>query len=116
MMKNKDLRWFFDAYNETYFGGKLSRKDIVLSFAKLKKRTLGRTDFWGEKKSSAKPIALLVSKELKNRPIHVLITLLHEMCHLKLGPKSTCTVGRKGDKFHKEIARLFRAGAYKPLL
>jgi hypothetical protein len=115
-MKNKDLRWFFDAYNKTYFGGKLSRKDIILEFSQLKKRTLGRTDFWSETKETAKPIALLISKELKSRPIHALITLLHEMCHLKLGPKSHCTVGKKGTRFHKEIARLFKAGAYKPLL
>ena len=38
------------------------------------------------------------------------IILLHEMCHL------ACPESHHGKDFHREIARLFAAGAYKGLL
>lgn len=48
-----------------------------------------------------------------NRPRCVLyMTVLHEMAHANLAYKSST----HGETFHKEIARLFKLGAYRSIL
>lgn len=102
-MTNKDLRWFYALFNKRYFSGKLP--DVYLHHVKLARNDYGITHFL-----KGCPVLTVINKSLKHHQKHTLMTLLHEMGHIKLGVRV-----KHGPKFQREMRRLARLGAFDPL-
>ena len=121
MRSNAKLLRLFKKYNRKYFGNSL--KTPVIYFSDLRKRRvplLGETDKtriivyrvsadrkWTE--ISRRP-RIVIDNDLKSPSWGAVLrmTLLHEIVHLKL----PCGVGH-GPRFHKEMRRLARIGAFE---
>jgi hypothetical protein len=98
-MNNKGLQTYYRLYNKQYFRNKLPR-DAKVHFRKIK--WLGEADVYRGK--------ICISKRTKWSKSISLMTLLHEMVHLKR-PRGEC----HGPGFQKEMLRLAKAGAFKDL-
>src|SRR5690349_17730059 len=100
--------------NRKYFAGRLCN-NITLGFCrKLQSQNSGKDCFgisYVFKNSTRRP-AIFILWSLTNYNVSVLMTLLHEMVHLVTADEN----GAHGPKFHKEIMRLVKAGAYKNIL
>lgn len=93
----------FTEYNDLYFNGELAPDTIVKWSSVLDPIVVG--DFDGDR-------TIRLNAALKNfRPVWKL-TLLHEMAH-QATPNE---VEEHGPQWHREMRRLYRAGAFADLL
>lgn len=98
-----DLIFLYAAYNQKYFKDKLPRAVPIFwcSKDKLDANSMATCFYTAP--------AIMVTEELKAFPCVAKFTLLHEMVHLRW-PKA-----KHGKKFHKEMLRLAKIGAFKDL-
>ena len=110
---NKKLAKYFRIYNKKYFKGRLPKISIVF------KKPHGERA--GEFASVGKtPIEIRINPKTqlgitKYCTIFTLMTLLHEMVHLKLLVENKRDVTH-GYIFKREMKRLFNEGAFRGLL
>jgi hypothetical protein len=98
-------RWFLE-YNKRYFGNKLP-KECIVKWAFQTKEWMGRQSWRKLKKGAPKTPIIQVSAKYRFNKSVAHLTLLHEMVHLAL-PKRV----NHGPRFHKEMLRLAKAGAF----
>jgi hypothetical protein len=101
MASHLSLRRWFNFYNRTYFGGRLSQ-DTVLRW-----EPTGPNDAHALKEI---PGVIQLDPAIKLFPRYMRILLLHEMAHLAIPQHG------HGKYFHAEIERLWQLGAFRPLL
>jgi hypothetical protein len=99
---------FYDWANETYFGNRLPAMRIGFT------KDVGKAYGYTLRPEGAKfPSVIGLNPKLKAWPDTLKITILHEMCHVKLMPEGN---NGHGKKFKKERRRLRDAGAFDPYL
>ena len=106
-MKRKKwtLKKYYQRFNRIYFGNKLP--DIPVKFEETaRKGVVGETTFFG-----SCPVRISISPNIRYWDKIVLQVLLHECAHVAL-PANV----QHGPRFDREIARLFRAGAFRGLM
>ena len=125
MKSDRYLLSWFCSYNKKYFGNRLPETLICWSImkpnsdgdtpigrqlrpCKIRYRVVGKK--WTIFKNDRPTI--LISNDLRTRNWESIArwTLLHEMCHLALPIKLV-----HGPRFHKEMLRLAKRGAFKGL-
>jgi hypothetical protein len=104
---NGQLRWWYRRLNRAYWGGRLPTPGQILFRRKM--RGEGHTVFLNlGREQIVAEVAL--SHRMQRIPSLCGIALLHEMAHVAK-PRAG-----EGPEHKREIARLFRAGAYHGLL
>jgi predicted metal-dependent hydrolase len=101
-----NLEKIYDYSNKKFYGNKLPEIEIKYSKRMHMKHAMGETLFVG-----LEPKRINIAYYLQYVPSQCIITVLHEMAHVKLGRK----VGH-GKKFKAELLRLHKVGAYDGLL
>lgn len=104
---NGELEFEMTCLNNRFFEGKVNAK---VSFAKLRPGLLGRTfhDAAGQQ-------FIEINKAFKQFHGVARTTLLHEMAHIKLDKEGYVGYPKDNyhaDRFHNEMDRLYRVGAY----
>lgn len=97
---NAELARMYAEFNKKYFGNKLP-KDMAVRFEYLHGKW-GRTRIY----ANSRPLFIEISRELCGSMCFAAMTLLHEMVHVKFPHLD------HGPKFHKEMKRLARIGAF----
>ena len=104
IITNAELKRLYDSFNKKYFGNSLP-KELPVVFQMLdSQRMMGRTIIY----RGRHPMYIEIAVRYKGNLSLVAMTLLHEMLHVKY-PKMD-----HGPKFHREMLRLAKAGAFKP--
>ena len=102
------LKTAYDFLNDNYFDGKIK---CQIKFDKIKDD--GVSDF--SSKDGKKIIK--ITNDFKTHPDAAAIVLLHEMVHVKLMSEGYIDLHKgHGLRFHAEIDRLYKQGAYGELL
>lgn len=111
MRVSKELTRFYEVYNSIYFNGTLPK--IKVYHRKLKPKTYGWTAF---DVKSRRAVYIGVSETLHRQGWQCteLVTLLHEMVHVSMGPVSEKE--GHGKEFQKRKRKLIVAGAFDDLL
>lgn len=109
------LRANFEYFNEQWFDNKLP-KDVLVHYSDLTvEKEMGVTDLYANG-------AYVIRIDRKTNPIQKTadFTLLHEMCHVKIGMSSDLTIGKQGLDTHGPLFQscmldLAGRGAFKDL-
>ena len=111
MKASKYLTRFYEAYNTLYFNGKLPK--LKIGYGRVEPRTYGVTAF---DVKTRRAICITISQTLHNQGWQCteLVTLLHEMVHVEMGPVSIKE--GHGKEFQRLKRRLIVAGAFDELL
>jgi hypothetical protein len=119
-MDDADLAHNFIKFRRRYWirhGLWIPKKEhISVTFEKIKKRPedIGKPALLGE----CDGYTLRISPLLKHVWVQAHTTLLHEMAHLYIGVSTNwdCRFRGHGEKFKKEIDRLYSLGAFRQLI
>lgn len=108
MVSDRRLKHWYDKYNAAYFDGQLPTHTVC---------------FWEPMPEAGATCPVFevdhgqflikIDPALKGVPCYFKLTLLHEMCHLKLWPKHPRSM--HGKLFQEEMKRLANANAFKTL-
>jgi SprT-like family len=101
------LSRLYEAYNTAYFNGRLPRLKIY--FGELPEKRYGHTAICSPSRRAS---FITVNKLFKTWECMACVTLLHEMCHVSLGPLED----DHGDIFQEEKKRIFLLGAFNDIL
>lgn len=118
MKQQTKLQFWFWKYNKQYFSGRLPECDIKWADLKefghqgvryVQKRSRGRIEMEPR-------FYIRIAKDTRSKESTWKMTLLHELCHLKLRNKDGFHQGRDhGHKFQREMKRLANMGAFNGL-
>lgn len=100
IVTNQDLARMYAEFNRKYFGNRLP-KDMAVRYADLEGKW-GRTNIYHD----IRPLFIEISWQLRRTQCFSAMTLLHEMVHVKY-PRLN-----HGPKFHREMKRLAKIGAF----
>jgi predicted metal-dependent hydrolase len=101
-LTDKRLRRWYQTYNRVYFGGKLPTSAIVC---------IANVDgCWGQTFHDGIRFAIEIAPQNAICVTVAKMTLLHEMAHVNLWPRTT-----HGPYFEREMQRLALAGAMRGL-
>ena len=125
MMTNRKLQKYFKEFNKEFFDGLLP--DIKVIFSDLSEDDLaGAFNFdWDINKNplleQITEVSIEIDKGLREYGTYALITLLHEMLHLKtlLRCSTRANVNKEGEHgpiFNEEKRKLILKGAFNPYL
>lgn len=103
IITNAELKRLYDSFNKKYFSNRLP-KDMPVVFQRLGRDRMGRTIIY----RGRHPLCVEITIGFKGNLSLTAMTLLHEMLHVR-HPKM-----EHGPKFHREMLRLAKAGAFKP--
>lgn len=102
MLTNALVQGLYREFNRKWFGNRLP-KDMVVSYANLDPIGQGVTHYF-----KGRPLYIELNHRLRWSESQTALTLLHEMVHVSLPYRFN-----HGPKFHKEMLRLAKAGAFK---
>lgn len=100
-MTNKDLQDLYHSFNRKWFGNRLP-KDMVVGYSKFD-YAIGYTKFYRNR-----PLYIEISSKVRWSCSLTAMVLLHEMCHVSLPAKF-----EHGSKFHQEMLKLAKKGAFR---
>lgn len=105
--RQKHARLLYTRYNKKFFGGLLPRVPVVVEHGKLEGEAWGLTEWDSEGQVQQVSISDL-NWDLDGRNSYLKTTILHELAHVKLGPR----VGHDHPEWKAEALRLSKLGAF----
>ena len=110
LMTNTRLKHWYKVFNRKYFKNELPNLEVKFS-KELPDQMMGGSRWNRKRGKDASFNAIWINWAHRKGTVIAIQTLLHEMCHIAIGPRYN-----HGTRFHKQIDRLYKAGAYKGLL
>ena len=99
------LQRAYARYNRLYFRNRLPRKFSV-------KFERGITEMGYFRHRGPKPVCIRLNEKLRGWNSAWELTLLHEMCHLATASETT----DHGPRWRRERRRLYKLGAFEPMI
>jgi len=115
----KYLQAAYDDYNRKYWQGKLPKVTIRYGKCITSSDAVAETFSGGPLKKKYIPYEIVFNRELKETKFecYTVALLLHEMCHVFLHNTGRVSLSHsRKSKFHKELKRIYDAGAFLELL
>lgn len=112
-MLKVNLKRLYDDYNRRYFDNKLPKQARIVPSRRMPKRSaLGTTEY--NPKYGEQAFCVKINYKLEKMLDIAKLTLLHEMCHIKLlnYEKNSFIHGKQ---FNQEMRRLANIGAFDGL-